>query len=247
MSNGRTVFQLGYQISPIILTGGIASLIPGNMLPIVAITQAASFTLGLLQGNVDLNLDDYFAQFEPLAGGTLVNNQIGQYPFANQTVAANAIIAQPLSVSLRMICPVRMAGGYITKLATFGAIEQALALHNASGGTYTVATPAKIYTNCILTGLRDATGGETKQKQIEWQWDFQQPLVALDTAQNLANSLMSKLTGQLPIDGEPSWSGLAPSVGTTIGSAVQGVIPASSNVLGSLTQSDSFTSFNGGF
>lgn len=239
MSSGRTLFQLGYQISPIILTGGIAALIPGGMLPIIAITQSPSFALGLLQGNLNLDPDSYFAQFMPVPGGTLVNNQIGQYPFANQTVAANAIIAQPNTVSMRMICPVRNAGGYVAKLSTITALQNTLEQHNASGGTYTIVTPSFIYTNCILKMLRDTTQGESKQVQTEWQFDFEKPLVALDTAQQVISSLMSKLEGQLPISGDPTWSGAASAVGKTLSSAVQSVIPAAGNLFGSLTQSAS--------
>jgi len=47
----RTVFRLGYEISPVILTNGIAKLIPGGMLPIVALTEATGLIAGLLQGN----------------------------------------------------------------------------------------------------------------------------------------------------------------------------------------------------
>lgn len=237
MSTGRTLFTIGYEISPIILTGGIAALIPGGMLPIIAITQAPSFVLGLLQGNVDLNPDSYFARFRPLAGGTLVNNQIGQYPFANQIVAANAIIAQPLNISMQMMCPVREAGGYIAKLATFSALKKSLELHNSQGGTYTVVTPAQLYTNCILTQLRDITGGDHKQAQVDWQFDFQQPLIALDTAGNAANSLMAKIAGGLPISGTPTWSGLASAVGGTVSNAVSSIIPSASSLIGSLSGS----------
>lgn len=237
MSAGRTAFQLGYQISPIILTGGIASLIPGGMLPIIAITQSPSFVLGLLQGNLDLALDEYFAQFIPVPGATLANNQIGQYPFANQTVAANAIISQPLNVSMRMICPARGEGGYIAKLATITALKAALDQHNSSGGTYTVVTPGFIYTNCVLLQLRDITPGDDKQVQSEWQFDFLKPLIALDTAQQIANSLMSRISNQLPVDGEPTWSGVATSVGKTLSNAVGSVIPSAGNLLGTLTSS----------
>lgn len=237
MSSGRTAFQIGFEISPIILTGGIAALIPGQMLPIIAITQAPSFALGLLQGNINLNPDTYFARFKPIPGATMANNQIGQYPFANQTVAANAIISQPLNVSMAMICPVKDEGGYPAKLATMSALQKSLDLHSASGGTYTVVTPSFIYTNCILLGMRDATSGDHKQSQIEWHFDFVKPLIALDTAQSVANSLMSKLSSQLPIDGAPTWSGLATSVSSTIGGAIGSLIPASSGLAGSLTLS----------
>jgi hypothetical protein len=69
---GMTLFQLGYQISPIIFSGGIASLIPGGLLPVVAITQSASFVAGLLSGSTSglSSLDDFFAHYKPLPGST---------------------------------------------------------------------------------------------------------------------------------------------------------------------------------
>lgn len=215
----RTLFQLGYQISPIILTGGLAAFIPGGMLPIVALTQSGNFVLGLLQGNVSLNLDSFFAQFRPLPGTTLVNNQIGKYPFANQAVAANAIIAQPLNVSLSMACPANTQGGYVSKLMTMSALKTALDAHNSAGGTYTVATPSYIYTNCILTNLRDVSAGTGKQVQTEWQWDFEQPLVSQSGAAQALSGLMSKIGGGLPFNGIPAWSGIESSVGNVVSGA----------------------------
>jgi hypothetical protein len=232
MTIERTIFQLGYQASPVILTGGIASLIPGGMLPIIAITQATNFTLGLLQGSININLDAFFAQFEPVPGATLVNNEIGRYPFANQTVAANAIIAQPLTVSLLMKCPANTQGGYISKLMTMTALQTVLSAHNSSGGTYTVATPSKIYTNCILRNLRDVTSGAGKQVQTEWQWDFEQPLVSLADAAQALNSLMSKIGGGLPISGAPTWSGLASSVGSTVSGAAASLLTGAQSLAG---------------
>lgn len=235
-SLGRTAFQIGYEVSPIILVNGIANSMPGNMLPIIAITQAASFINGLLQGNVNLNPDSYFARFKPITGGTLMANQIGQYPFANQTVAANAMIAQPLNLSMEMICPARQAGDYIVKLATLTALKLALDNHIAQGGYFTVATPGYIYTNMVLIGLRDITGGDTKQAQVHWQWDFQRPLITQAQAQTATNSLMSKLSSFLPpgtaAGVTPSWSGTASSVGSSVSGATSNIIPASSNMIG---------------
>jgi hypothetical protein len=161
-----------------------------------------------------------------------VNNQIGQYPFANQSVAANAIIAQPLPISMEMICPVRGAGGYLTKLATLSALKLSIDNHTAQGGTFTVATPGYIYQNCILTGLRDITGGDNKQAQVHWQWDFTKPLIAMADIQVANNSLMSKISGGLPVSGTPSWSGVASSVGAQVSGAVSSIIPAASNLIG---------------
>lgn len=194
----RALFQLGYEVSPIILTDGIAANIPGGMLPIIAITQAANMALGLADGSITLNPDDFFARFMPVAGGTLIENQIGQYPFANQAVAANAIIAQPLNLSIEMICPARGNGAYISKLATMTALKAVLDVHIALGGSFTVATPAYIYTNLLLLRLKDVTAGDTKQVQAMWQWDFYRPLITQSQATTAANTQMAKIANGLP-------------------------------------------------
>lgn len=237
--SGRSVFQLGYQVSPILFTGGIANAIPGNTLPVMALTQSASFVNGLLQGAANLHLDNFFAQFVPMPGGTLVNNQIGKYPFANQAVAANAVIAQPLNISLKMICPSRQPGDMIVRLATITALQAAIAKHTAQGGTYTVATPSYIYTNCILTNLRDISpmidAHGNKQAQIEWQWDFEQPLVTQQQAQTAYSSLMKLIADGLPIGANATWSGAFSAVGSALSGAVSSVIPSASNLIGGLT------------
>lgn len=231
----RALFKLGYEISPVILTGGIAAAIPGQMLPIVAITQASSFELGLLQGQVNIDLDSYFAHFKPLPGSMLVNNQIGSYPFANQTIAANSIIAQPLTISLLMSCPANSQGGYISKLLTMTALKTVLDSHNFSGGTYTVATPSFIWTNLILTSLRDVTTGEGKQVQSQWQWDFVQPLISQAGAAQALNGLMGKIGGGLPqLDNPPTWSGVATSIGSAASGAVSSVLTGASNLIGTV-------------
>src|SRR5271154_619703 len=92
---GLIAYKLAFQLSPIVLTGGIATNIPGGMLPILALTQPLQFLSGLLSGGEDIELDDFFANFHPMAGSTLLENDYGNYPFANQAVAANSGIAQP--------------------------------------------------------------------------------------------------------------------------------------------------------
>lgn len=230
----RTLFQLGYQISPVILTGGIAQAIPGGMLPLVAITQAANFTLGLLQGSINIDLDSFFAHFEPMPGATLVNNQFGEYPFANQAIAANSVIAQPLSISLLMKCPANTQGGYISKLMTMTALQTVLAAHNSSGGTYTVATPSFIYSNCLLPSLRDVSNGAGKQVQTMWQWDFVQPLITQAGAAQALSGLMSKIDGGLPISGIPSFSGIASSIGSATSGILSTAFGGSGNVPGAV-------------
>jgi hypothetical protein len=200
MSTARSVYQLAYEISPILLVNGVASGIAGGILPIVAITEASNFSIDLLSGNLDLSLADYFAHFEPMPGSMLANNAIGQYPFANQTVAANAIIAQPLQLSLLIKCPVKGQAGYVSRLMTMTALKVVLDAHNQNGGTYAIATPAYLYTNCILTGLTDVTAsGDSMHVQTAYKWDFQQPLIALDTAAQTYNQMLSKVAAGLPV------------------------------------------------
>lgn len=233
MSLGRELFRLGYEISPIILANGVASQIPGQMLPIVALTEAPNFTLGLLSGDAVPSLDNFFAHYRVLPGTTLVNNQIGNYPFANQEVAANAIIAQPKNVSVLMSCPARGEGGYVRKLAVMTALQKVLELHNASGGTYIIATPSGIFTGCIMTTMRDSSSGSSKQVQTDWQFDFVQPLVSLNQAQQVYNSLMQKIDGGLPTGTAPTWSGIFSTIGSNLTGAANTAIQNLTNLVGS--------------
>ena len=243
VSPGMLSFRLSYEISPIIFTGGIAGAIPGGMIPIVLITQALSFVEGILSGGADLNTDDFFAHFVPLSGSRLASNQFGKYPFANQSVAANARIKQPLTVSMKMICPAREGGGYATKLATMTALKYAFDQHDAAGGTYTVATPSFFYTNCVLLDVVDVSGGASLQAQNTYQLDFEQPLLTLQDAENAQNNLMSQITAGLPISGTPSWSGLAPTVGNPPSLAAIGTIPSASWQAGTQVSAPTFPGF----
>jgi hypothetical protein len=211
-SAGREIFKLGYEISPIILVNGIAINIPGQMLPIVALTEATNFAQGLLQGNLPA-LDQYFAHWKPLPGTELLHNLIAMYPFANQSVAANAIITQPLQISMLMNCPVQSAGGYTSKLATMTLLMSVLKQHSLSGGTFTVATPSGLFANCILSAVRDVSSGDSKQAQHTFQFDFLQPLITLDQTAQVYNSLMSKISAGLPTSQTPAWSGVDATVG----------------------------------
>lgn len=231
MSFASDAFKLSFQISPIILTGGIASEIPGGMLPALAVTDAISFVTGLLSGG-NFSLEDAFANFQPLPGSTLISNKVGMYPFANQSVAANAIISEPLSVSLLMICPVsENSGGYITKLASMMALQSSFKQHNQQGGTYTIATPSFFYTDCIMLDMTDVSHSESKQVQTAWKLDFVQPLVSLQDAALAQNDLMSRLTAGTPTSG--ATSGLGYSVGSPQSLAGPSVVPAASNSAGS--------------
>lgn len=202
----QPIFQLAYQISPIILVGGIAENIPGGMLPIVALTEGVSLITGLIAGSFPTSLDQFFAQFTVIPSGKLISQQIGHYPFANQAIASNAVITDPLTVSVRMDCPANGPGTYVAKLAVLTALQAALSQHNASGGLYTVLTPGFIWTNCIMAALTDISGAGSNQVQYQWQFDFEQPLVTLQAAQQVYSSLLNKINSGTQISGVPAWS-----------------------------------------
>ncbi len=231
-SAGRLAFQLSFEISPIIFTGGIASAIPGGMLPIVLITQSLSFIEGILSSADETDLDSYFAHFVPLPGSKLISNQYAKVPFANQAVAANARIKQPPPLSMRMICPARDDGGLAVKLATMSALTFAVDQHIGMGGTFTVATPSLIYTNLLLLDITDTSAGDSKQFQNTYQWDFEQPLLTLQDAVQAQNNLMGQITAGTPISGAPSWSGLPPTTGNPSSLGAIGTIPAASGAGG---------------
>ncbi len=198
-------YDLAYQVSPIILQGGIFPM--GVQVPIIQLYGQQNLLLSVVNAVIDPSTaNSFFATYLPLPGSTLIANQVGMYPFANRRVAANAVIQQPLTLSMLMIAPVNQPGGYLIKQATFTALQGTLAQHNAAGGTYTVNTPAFPYTNLLMTGMSDVTSGEGKQKQIEWQLDFIQPLLTQAQAAQAQSSLMALLTsgGQIT---HANWSG----------------------------------------
>lgn len=227
-----SAYDLAFQISPIILNGGIVTNTLGGMMPIIGLTgQLAALGQSLLSGT-----GEPFARFVPVPGSTLISNSTATYPFASQFVAANAVIKQPKNVSLIMYAPVKDTGGYLTKLAIMEALRSSIEAHIAAGGTFHVATPAHIYLNCLLNSITDVTSGEMgKQQMVQFEWSFFQPLVSQQQAQAAQNSLMSKLTGGQQIipsglAGTSIWS----SAATAIGSAAQGAAQGISGITGAV-------------
>lgn len=191
---GRATYDTNYQISPIVLQGGIVG---GN-----AFAPISRFTAGLSPNT----------RFVPVVGASVVSQSIGMYPFANQYVAANATIQQPLTISIRMISPVDQPGGYATKNQSFMSLATSLQNHNAAGGVYFVATPAYTYSYVVMTAMTDVTvdvpGG---QQQIEWQMDFIQPILTISGALAAQNRLLSLLSGGQQVtpnaSGAIAWTG----------------------------------------
>lgn len=225
MAFTRELYKLGFEISPVILCDGIAQSIPGGMLPIVALTQSASFVTGLLGGAINLtDLDKYFCHWRAAQGGTMVDYDIARYPFANQTVAANALLAQPLRISMLMEAPVNENTGAMTKLVTMSALQAVLQAHANLGGTYIVATPSVIYSSCILKTVKDVTSGNEGLPQRSWMWDFEQPLITKADADKTINSFLSKIDGGTKMT-DSSWTNTVSALGnTSLGGTVSGAI-----------------------
>lgn len=239
---GYSAFKLSFVDSPIFLSGGLAQNIPGGALPLIVITESLNLVNGLLAGGSNVGLDNFFGTFKIPSGGTLIDFQYAHYPFANQSVAANAAIAQPLQISLIMSCPVREPGGYFFKTAIMYALQQTLSNHVAQGGTFTVLTPSYFYLNCLLLRLTDVTpAGEEKQAQADFQFDFEQPLLTLNQALQAQNSLMSKFNGGTQVLGQPSWSGQSTIGSTSPVSNLGGAIPTGSGTVGSAVAPSPYT------
>ena len=191
----KDIWDITFRVSPIILTGGIASSIPGGMLPVAALTNAVSLINGLITGGTSsISLDQLFAHFIQLPGGNLIANDIGRYPFFNQNVAANAVIQQPLSVSLQMECGYRGEGYMLTKSPVIMALQAAISNHINKGGLFTVMTPGFIYTDMICLGIEDVSQDMTKPATL-YQWDFYRPLTQTSEASGTVGNLISKLSG----------------------------------------------------
>lgn len=233
---GLIAYKLAFQVTPIVLTGtqgGITQNIPGGMLPIIAITESLNFASGLLGGfSGSASTDDFFATFAPLGGSTIIDQAIGTYPLGSQQVAANAVITQPLRISMLMDISVRKVGGYALKLATMTALQIALNKHNTTGGSYTIMTPSYIYTNCLMTTMRDVSHASGKQAQSLWQLDFTQPLLTVGAVQQSQNALISQITGGLPTGSDPTWSGTAAAVGNPSTIMTAGLAPSASGTAG---------------
>jgi hypothetical protein len=231
VSPGFAQWKLSFELSPIVLVGGIAAAMPGGMLPIVSLTQAGSFAAGITGGATLPSLDSYFAHFVPMPGASLLEQDIGEYAFANQTVAANAVIQKPLRVSMLMICPAQQS--YTVKLGIITALRAALYQHNNTGGVYTVATPWYVYTNCVMKpGMRGVPELDSKQDTPTYQLDFEQPLLTLQAAQQAQNSLMAKISGGSQIAGQPGLSGGQPTVGSPSSQATPPSVPAATGLAG---------------
>jgi hypothetical protein len=232
----NTQIQLSFQVCPIILTGGTAAQIPGGMIPLISLFYPGGSGLGLPFDIGDL--DDAFGAFNVLPGGTLISQAIAKYPFANQSVAANAVVREPLILSVIMDSPMRGPNAWSTKQMVFSSLKSTLDTHNNVGGTYSVATPAYLYDNLVMIALTDNSRGVNSLPQNAWRFDFERPLVALAELQGAQNQLTQQMSNGLPTGGaqtgiQPgSTSGQVPLTGTikALGGMTGGTPPGISRV-----------------
>jgi hypothetical protein len=214
------------------------------MLPIISLfATGETNALGLPFDMGDL--DDAFGAFNVLPGGTLVSQQIAKYPFANQWVAANAVIREPLTLSIIMDAPMRGPNAWQIKASVFTALKTTLDRHNNIGGTYTVYTPAYMYENLVMISMTDNSRGNNSLPQNAWRFDFEKPLVTMQDLQGAQNIQMRLLSGGLPSNGR--LTGQQP--GQPFGFAPQGrtVKVGAGLTIGSFSPSNVYTSQIGNY
>jgi len=207
-SIAQDAFKLAYEISPILLVGGIAEKVPGGILPIAVFTEGLSLVSGLLSSGA-LGVG-FTTHFNVMAGSSLIAQDIAEYPFFDMATAANAVVSRPNRISMQMLRPANTVNAqYPLKILTFTALKMALDYHNANGGSYTILTPAYIYTGCLMSSMIDMSGFSDSNKQVQhtWQLEFLQPLLQASQLEQVMGNMMSKFNNAMP--SLPSWSGIS--------------------------------------
>jgi hypothetical protein len=201
----RSAWQALYEVNPLFLVGGSFANFPGGIYPFSGLAGAL---LGVVQGALGSG-QPFLGEWLVMPGGKMISQSVAIYPYASQQVAANATVQEPLTLSMLLRAPVKDGFGYLTKSAILTSLKVALTAHNNAGGTYTVFTPGLLYQNGLLLDVFDATAGETKQVQVDWQFDFFFPLITKQAATAAFSSAMAKIAGRQPVTGAPSWAALS--------------------------------------
>ncbi len=185
---GRPAFDIVHELSPILLKNGIAENRAEKLMLIGEITQPLP-PLPFSQN------DGFFAHWKTIGGGSLMQNTVAQYPLANQATAGNAVIQQPVNISMLMYCPATGTYDVALRKMFISNIMTSINLHIRLGGLFVVYTPFFIYDNCILIGIRDASEGSVPELQNALIFDFIRPMIMDEQeAETAQNSFMSKIT-----------------------------------------------------
>lgn len=218
----RAKYQDLYEINPIMLEGGIAGAGP---IPLSTVLSAAKLDNGLYN---PVAAGEYFGNFRILPGGTLIANEIAMYPFANQGVAANAVITDPLEIAVEMLVPASAGIGVGIKKQIMTLLKTVLDTHIAYGGWFNISTPSYDYQGCLLKDLTDQTdNGAGSQVQVRWVFTFVQPLITNAQLQASQNQLLRKISNRTKNAGNPPGSQpLVTDLGAAGTSITQNVVPS---------------------
>lgn len=255
-----TDYKLMYQVAPIILTNGIVG--EGGVVNMLALTNPSVTQIGLngvipatatmisplvpsnfLSGAVTLDLDETFGSFTVSPGGSLLMQTVPKYPLADMTMAANAIVRDPITLSLlwdtpmrvpRTLAAVAVTDAWAIKFATMMALKGMLDQHNNLGGTYSVMTPAYTYTDLILTALTDVSRPGNPVPQNAWRFDFERPMVLTEQdVQNDQNLLLKRITAGVLTNGQTSGN-QTPTIAQPLEATAASIIAAGASILSGL-------------
>ena len=217
-------FWTSYQINPIYLVNGAAG---GGLMAISQLLNAAAYSNGYSSPS-SAGTSDTFGQFRLLPGGTLIDNELAEYPFANMTTAADAVITRPLVLSLEMLVPADDKITLSGRLSIMTNLVTTLQSHIAQGGSFNVQTPSYIYQNCLLLNIADTSELDIgSQPQTRWQWNFRQPLITIEAAQAVQNQALAKISAQTQNAGDPPGSQAVQSgIGQSSSGAAVAVAPS---------------------
>lgn len=163
---------------------------------------------GAVRGNVNLpDLDNTWCHWQNSTKNTLINNSISQYPYANQTVAANALVTQSPSISMQMVCPPRGSGAMLAKILTIQSLISLLNKHCQLGGYFNIITPGQFYTKMLLTSVTDSSPDATSQPASQYTFQFTRPLTQKNEAAQKMSTLMTKASDGMPSIGDVGSTG----------------------------------------
>ncbi|MDF7673945.1 hypothetical protein PT277_08025 [Acetobacteraceae bacterium ESL0709] len=180
---GRTLGNLAYVVSPILLEGGVAEK-TGLPVPILVYTEAVALVNGLISGGIKgqfnmPDLDNMWCHWNMTSSvdgtlNTLLDYEVPVYTLGNQNAACKNTFRNPIKVSMQMMCPARGPGAMVTKLATIQSLQAILDKHMMMGGRFTVITPGFYYTDMVLKQFVDVTQKPEQHPASVFQLDFQQ-------------------------------------------------------------------------